>query len=149
MRIAVVGTGYVGLVTGSCLADSGNDVTCIDIDRQKIERLERGEIPIYEPGLEDVVERNRAAGRLTFTSELGPAVARSRLVLLAVGTPPAADGSADLSSLWTVVDQIAPHLPKNAIVVTKSTVPVGTNAGIAARLKELTGRDCDVASNPE
>ncbi len=149
MRIAVVGTGYVGLVTGSCLADSGNDVTCIDIDRQKIERLERGEIPIYEPGLEDVVERNREAGRLTFTSDLGPAVARSRLVLLAVGTPPAPDGSADLTSLWAVVDQLAPHLAKNAIVVTKSTVPVGTNAGITARLKELTGRDCDVASNPE
>jgi len=149
MRIAVVGTGYVGLVTGSCLADSGNEVTCIDIDREKIERLERGEIPIYEPGLDDVVERNREAKRLRFTADLGPAVRAARLVLLAVGTPPAADGSADLSAMWAVVEQIAPHLAKNAIVVTKSTVPVGTSARIAARLKELTGRDCDVASNPE
>jgi UDPglucose 6-dehydrogenase len=149
MKISVVGTGYVGLVTGACLADGGHDVTCIDIDRLKLERLKRGEIPIYEPGLEDIVYRNRQAKRLQFTTDLGAAVRASRLVLLAVGTPPAADGSADLSSLWAVVEQIAPHLPSQAIVVTKSTVPVGTNARIAARLKELTGRDCDVASNPE
>jgi UDPglucose 6-dehydrogenase len=149
MRIAVVGTGYVGLVTGSCLADSGNDVTCIDIDRDKIERLARGEIPIYEPGLVELVRRNHEAKRLKFTTELGAAVHSSQLVLLAIGTPPAADGSADLSTLWTVVDQIAPHLSSRAIVITKSTVPVGTCARIHARLKELTGRDCDVASNPE
>ena len=99
--------------------------------------------------MEDVVQRNRQAKRLRFTTDLGAAVRASRLVLLAVGTPPAPDGSADLSSLWGVVDQIAPHLSTSAIVVTKSTVPVGTNARIAARLKELTGRDCDVASNPE
>jgi UDPglucose 6-dehydrogenase len=149
MKIAVVGTGYVGLVTGTCLADSGNDVTCIDIDSDKIERLTRGEIPIYEPGLAELVDRNLDAKRLKFTTELGPAVDSSRLVLLAIGTPPAADGSADLSTLWTVVDQIAPHLSSHAIVITKSTVPVGTCGRIQARLKELTGRDCDVASNPE
>ena len=149
MKIAVVGTGYVGLVTGTCLAVSGNEVTCIDIDRAKIERLGRGEIPIYEPGLAELVERNQEAERLRFTTELGPAVRSSRLVFLAIGTPPADDGSADLSSLWKVVEQIAPHLAPSAIVITKSTVPVGTCAGIHARLKELTGRDCDVASNPE
>src|ERR1700704_2062407 len=149
MKIAVVGTGYVGLVTGSCLADSGNEVTCIDIDREKIERLKQGDIPIYEPGLAELVERNREAERLRFTTDLGPAVRASRLVVLAIGTPPAADGSADLSTLWTVVDQVAPHLRPDAIVITKSTVPVGTCARIRARLKELTGRDCDVASNPE
>ena len=149
MKIAIVGAGYVGLVTSTCLADSGNEVTCIDIDREKIERLNRGEAPIYEPGLAELIERNFEAKRLRFTTDLAAAVPRRRLVFLAVGTPPAADGSADLSSLWTVVKQLAPHLAKNAIVVTKSTVPVGTNAGIAARLKELTGGDCDVASNPE
>jgi UDPglucose 6-dehydrogenase len=149
MRIAVVGTGYVGLVTGTCLADSGNEVTCIDIDRDKVERLTRGEVPIFEPGLAELVERNLEAGRLRFTTDLAPAVRSSRLVFLAVGTPPAADGSADLSTLWTVVDQIAPHLAHDGIVITKSTVPVGTCGRIHARLKELTGRDGDVASNPE
>ncbi|HEV3417364.1 MAG TPA: UDP-glucose/GDP-mannose dehydrogenase family protein [Pirellulales bacterium] len=149
MKIAVVGTGYVGLVTGACLADSGNEVSCIDIDREKIERLTRGEIPIYEPGLEELVTRNHEARRLHFTTDLAGGVRASRLVFLAVGTPPAGDGSADLSSLRTVVEQTAPHLAKGAIVVTKSTVPVGTCAWICARLKDLTGRDCDVASNPE
>jgi UDPglucose 6-dehydrogenase len=149
MKIAVVGTGYVGLVTGTCLADSGNDVTCIDIDRDKIERLRRGEIPIYEPGLTELVLRSQNSHRLHFTTEMGPAVREAQLIFLAVGTPPAADGSADLSSLWGVVAQIAPHLAPAAIVITKSTVPVGTNAEINARLRELTGRDCDVASNPE
>ena len=138
-----------GLVTGTCLADSGNEVTCIDIDREKVERLTRGEVPIFEPGLAELVERNLKAGRLRFTTDLAPAVRSSRFVFLAVGTPPAADGSADLSTLWTVVDQIAPHLPQHGIVITKSTVPVGTCGRIHARLKELTGRDSDVASNPE
>jgi UDPglucose 6-dehydrogenase len=146
MKIAVVGTGYVGLVTGTCLADSGNDVTCIDIDRDKIERLRRGEIPIYEPGLTELVLRSQNSHRLHFTTEMGPAVREAQLIFLAVGTPPAADVSADLSSLWGVVAQIAPHLTPAALVITKSTVPVGTNARIDARLRELTGRDCDVAS---
>ena len=149
MKIAVIGTGYVGLVTGTCFADSGNDVTCIDIDEAKIEQLNQGQVPIYEPGLTELVIRNASAGRLHFTTDLPAAVKPAQLVYLAVGTPQSADGSADLTALWTVVASIAPHLDKNAIVVTKSTVPVGTNAGIFRRLQEATGRDCDVASNPE
>jgi len=149
MRIAVVGTGYVGLVTGTCFADSGNMVTCLDINADKIARLNRGEIPIYEPGLEELVVRNAKAGRLAFTTDTVAAISTAQVVYLAVGTPPSADGSADLSSLWKVVDSIAPHLDPEAIVVTKSTVPVGTCAGIEARLKKRTGRDCRVASNPE
>ena len=149
MKIAILGTGYVGLVTGTCLADSGNEVTCVDIDQAKIDRLNQGVLPIYEPGLADLVERNREMKRLSFTTDLAAAVKSARLIFMAVGTPPCADGSADLASLWRAADAIAPHLAKNAIVITKSTVPVGTNAALAARLKEKTGRDCDVASNPE
>jgi len=149
MKIGVVGTGYVGLVTGTCFADSGNTVTCLDINADKISRLNKGEVPIYEPGLEEMVERNAAAGRLRFTTDTGAAIRDAEVVFLAVGTPPAADGSADLSALWKVVDTIAPHLRPEAIVVTKSTVPVGTCAGIEKRLLERTGRACRVASNPE
>ncbi len=149
MKITVVGTGYVGLVTGTCLAETGNDVTCVDCDREKIDRLNRGQIPIYEPGLSELVARNTTSGRLRFTTDLTPATAPAKLVFLAVGTPSADDGSVDLSALWTVVDQIAPHLAEGAIVVLKSTVPVGTNAAVTARMKELTGRPCHVASNPE
>jgi UDPglucose 6-dehydrogenase len=149
MKIAILGTGYVGLVTGTCLADSGNHVTCVDIDEAKIERLNRGVLPIYEPGLADLVERGTEAKRLSFTTDLAAAVRPARLIFMAVGTPPRDDGSADLTSLWRAADAIAPHLAKNAIVITKSTVPVGTNAALAARLKENTGHDCDVASNPE
>ena len=149
MRIAVVGTGYVGLVTGTCFANSGNTVTCLDINADKIARLNRGEIPIYEPGLAELVVRSAKAGRLLFTTDTTTAIHAAQVVFLAVGTPPSADGSADLSSLWKVVDSIAPHLDPEAVVVTKSTVPVGTCAGIEARLKERTGRECQVASNPE
>jgi len=149
MRIAVIGTGYVGLVTGTCLAESGNEVTCVDIDREKIERLKRRDVPIYEPGLSELVSRNLEAERLAFTTDLAAAVPGARLVFLAVGTPPSDDGSADLSALWKVIDAIAPHLRAESIVITKSTVPVGTATRVAARLKELTGRECDVASNPE
>ena len=149
MRIAVVGTGYVGLVTGTCFANSGNTVTCLDIDAEKIARLNRGEIPIYEPGLEELVVRNVKARRLVFSTETAAAISTAQVVFLAVGTPPSADGSADLSSLWKVVDSIAPHLDQEAVVVTKSTVPVGTCAGIETRLKARTGRECRVASNPE
>jgi UDPglucose 6-dehydrogenase len=149
MRIAVVGTGYVGLVTGTCLADSGNSVTCLDIDAAKVARLQAGEVPIYEPGLEELVARSVRVGRLRFTTDTALAVGTADVVFLAVGTPPAADGSADLTALWAVVDSIAPHLRAQAIVVTKSTVPVGTCAGIEQRLRDRTGRDCRVASNPE
>jgi UDPglucose 6-dehydrogenase len=149
MKIAVIGTGYVGLVTGACFADSGNDVTCVDIDQEKIAGLRQGKIPIFEPGLSELVLKNAAAGRLHFTTDLAASVEPAELVFLAVGTPPAADGSADLTALFAVVDTMAPHLQSYAVIVTKSTVPVGTNAQIAARLKVQTGRDCDIASNPE
>ena len=149
MKIAVVGTGYVGLVTGTCFADTGNEVTCVDIDAEKVAALRAGTIPIYEPGLKEMVGYNLSTGRLSFTTELAPAVSNADLVFLAVGTPQSDDGSADLSALWSVVQEIAPHLPDTAIVVTKSTVPVGTNAQVFERLQELTGRHCYVASNPE
>jgi UDPglucose 6-dehydrogenase len=149
MNIAMIGTGYVGLVTGACLAECGNDVSCIDVDKAKIERLSRGEIPIFEPGLEELVEQNVRAGRLKFSSSYAPAVSEARCVFLAVGTPQRADGSADLSYLHAAVDSLAPHLNRRSIVVIKSTVPVGTNRDVAARLKALCGFDVDVASNPE
>ncbi len=149
MRIGVVGTGYVGLVSGTCFADSGNTVTCLDIDAAKVARLESGDVPIYEPGLEELVVRNTAAGRLRFTTDTAKAIADAEVIFLAVGTPPSSDGSADLSALWKVVDTIAEHLSQTAIVVTKSTVPVGTCAGIERRLRERLGRSCRVASNPE
>jgi len=149
MKIAVVGTGYVGLVTGTCFAESGNDVVCVDIDQTKIERLRNGEVPIYEPGLGELIERNIAAGRLQFTTAVSVAVPPAQLVYLAVGTPMSETGAADLTALWSVVDSVAPYLNENAITVTKSTVPVGTNAQISERLKKNTGRECRVASNPE
>ena len=149
MKIAVVGTGYVGLVTGTCLADSGSDVTCLDIDRKKISSLKEGEIPIYEPGLEELVERNARVGRLRFTTDTKKAIAAAEIVFLAVGTPPTESGAADLTALWSVVSSIAPHLAKDVVVVTKSTVPVGTAALIEQKLLEATGRECCVASNPE
>ena len=149
MRIAIVGTGYVGLVTGTCLADSGHTVICVDINESKIESLKQGKIPIYEPGLTELVLRNNAAGRLQFTTDLAAATKGAKLVFLAVGTPSAEDGSADLTALWGVVKQLAPVMPQDGIVVIKSTVPVGTNAAVSTRLKELTQRDVDVASNPE
>jgi UDPglucose 6-dehydrogenase len=149
MKIAVIGTGYVGLVSGTCFADSGNNVTCVDIDEAKIEALKQGDIPIYEPGLAELVQRNIAAGRLHFTTDAAVAVKTARLVYLAVGTPQRDDGAADLRVLQTVVKGIAPHLAKDAVVVIKSTVPVGTNAATYKTLCELTGREVDVASNPE
>ena len=149
MKLVMIGTGYVGLVTGTCFADSGNDVTCVDVDVNKIDRLKKGEIPIYEPGLEELVVRNSQAGRLKFTSQAADVVAEAKCVFLAVGTPQRDDGSADLRIMWSALESIAPHLSKDAVVVIKSTVPVGTNAEAARRLRELTGRDVDVASNPE
>lgn len=145
----MIGTGYVGLVTGTCFAESGNDVICVDINQAKIDGLRQGKLPIFEPGLKELVLRNIENGNLSFTTDIAEAVSQSRIVYLAVGTPPAADGSADLSALKGVVDTIAPHLVHDAIVVTKSTVPVGTNQWIYDRLRELLGREVDVASNPE
>ena len=149
MRIVMIGTGYVGLVTGTCFADSGNDVVCVDIDQKKVERLLQGDIPIYEPGLTEMVTRNVAHGRLKFTTNVAECVSTANCVFLAVGTPQGDDGSADLKYLFAAADSIAPHLSKDVVVVIKSTVPVGTNRKVAKRLKELLGRDVDVASNPE
>lgn len=149
MKIGVVGAGYVGLVTGTCFADSGNDVTCLDIDERKIEALQHGEVPIYEPGLAELIQRNLDVGRLHFTTDVAAAIPDAEVIYLAIGTPQGDDGSADLSALWAVLEQISRHVRPDAIVVTKSTVPVGTNAKIARRLQKLTGRECDVASNPE
>ena len=145
----MIGTGYVGLVSGTCFAESGNQVTCVDIDQKKIDNLNEGIIPIYEPGLTELVVRNATAGRLKFTTDLELAVKEARVLYLAVGTPQGDDGSANLSALWSVVDSIAPFIKDDVIIVTKSTVPVGTNAGIYERLQKINGKKYDVASNPE
>ena len=151
MKICVVGSGYVGLVTGACLADFGMDVTGIDKDEAKIAALKRGEIPIYEPGLEEVVDRNVEAGRLKFSTDLGPAIEEAKAVFIAVGTPPLPDGSADLSFVRQVAESIAQHLNGFKVIVTKSTVPVGTGQMIEQLVAEQTGGKGDfaVCSNPE
>ncbi len=145
----MVGTGYVGLVTGTCFAESGNDVTCVDIDERKINRLNKGVVPIYEPGLSELVTRNAKAGRLKFTTDYADAVVGARCIFIAVGTPQSNDGSANLDGLWSVVNSLAPHLDEQCVVVIKSTVPIGTSDRVAEKLKELAGREIDVASNPE
>ena len=149
MDIAMIGTGYVGLVTGTCFAESGNQVTCVDINQKKIDDLNHGKIPIYEPGLAELVQRNAKSGRLIFTTDLAASVTNAKVVYLAVGTPQGADGSADLSALWSVVDSVAKHVRDDVIIVTKSTVPVGTNKGIFDRLQKINGKRYHVASNPE
>ncbi|MBW3539317.1 MAG: UDP-glucose/GDP-mannose dehydrogenase family protein [Planctomycetes bacterium] len=148
MKIAMIGTGYVGLVTGTCFAESGNDVVCIDVDREKVERLDRGEIPIYEPGLEELVERNVRARRLRFSTDYEQ-LAGVRVVFICVGTPQSDDGRADLRYVQECSRQMAPHLREGAIVVVKSTVPVGTNRKVAGWIRELTDRRIEFASNPE
>src|SRR5580704_16299718 len=127
MKIAMIGTGYVGLVTGTCFAETGNDVVCVDIDADKVTRLRRGDIPIYEPGLSELVIRNAKAGRLRFTTDAKEAVDSAKCVFIAVGTPQGEDGSANLTGLWAVVETLAPLLAAGVVVVIKSTVPVGTN----------------------
>jgi UDPglucose 6-dehydrogenase len=151
MQICVVGTGYVGLVTGACLADFGMKVTCVDKVAGKIEALERGEIPIYEPGLEALVARNIEAGRLSFTTDLESAVQLALACFIAVGTPAREDGSADLSYVVQVAEAIAEHMNGYKVVVTKSTVPIGTGALIEKILRERTGgrHPFSVVSNPE
>jgi UDPglucose 6-dehydrogenase len=150
VKIAVVGSGYVGLVQGACLAETGNDVMCADIDSHKIRRLKANDIPIYEPGLEELIRRNQAEGRLTFTDDVGGAIERSRVVFIAVGTPPNEDGSADLQHVLAVAGTIGRHLQPNTIIVTKSTVPVGTADRVrAAILAEGTTVPFGICSNPE
>lgn len=154
MRIAVFGTGYVGLVQGAVLAEVGHDVVCVDVDAEKVARLEAGEIPIYEPGLEPLVQSNHAAGRLNFTTDAEKAVAHGKVIFLAVGTPPDEDGSADLQYVYAVADAIAATMADRKVVITKSTVPVGTADKVKARLQaglDARGADLgfDVVSNPE
>lgn len=154
MKITVVGTGYVGLVTGTCFADVGIDVTCVDIDKEKIENLKKGIIPIYEPGLEEMVQRNIEKGRLHFSTELKDTLEDTEVVFSAVGTPPDEDGSADLQYVLNVAREIGQHMNDYLILVTKSTVPVGTANKVKKALQEeLDNRnvnlDFDVASNPE
>src|SRR5499427_7082533 len=154
MRITIFGTGYVGLVTGACLAEVGNDVVCVDVDADKIARLEVGEIPIFEPGLEEIVAANRATGRLQFTTDPVAAIAHAPVLFIAVGTPPDEDGSADLSHVLTVARTIGENLDRYTVVVNKSTVPVGTADRVRATIaNELAGRGAtvqfDVVSNPE
>ncbi|PJK10884.1 UDP-glucose 6-dehydrogenase [Lysobacteraceae bacterium NML120232] len=154
MRITIFGTGYVGLVTGTCLAEVGHQVTCVDVDRAKIDGLAKGIIPIYEPGLEAMVRANHAAGRLQFTHQPASAVESADVLFIAVGTPPDEDGSADLQYVLAVADSIGQHLRRPAIVVNKSTVPVGTADKVRARIAAgLAARGVDirfeVVSNPE
>ena len=125
MKIAVIGTGYVGLVTGTCFAETGNDVICVDIDKDKVQRMKNGEVPIYEPGLEVLFERNTRQGRLSFTTELRTAIEAAEIVFLALPTPPGADGSADLKYVLGVAEDIGRILTSYKVIVDKSTVPVG------------------------
>ena len=151
MNIVIIGTGYVGLVSGACFSEFGFDITCVDKDEEKIRRLKSGEIPIYEPGLDDLVMRNSQAGRLKFTTDLAQAVAEADAVFIAVGTPTRrGDGHADLSYVYEASRQIAAHLKDYTVVVTKSTVPVGTGRQIHQIISETNPKaDFDVASNPE
>ncbi|MEX2526759.1 MAG: UDP-glucose/GDP-mannose dehydrogenase family protein [Gemmatimonadota bacterium] len=149
MKIAVVGTGYVGLVMGAGLAQTGHDVICVDIDEDKVRRLSRGEIPIYEPGLEPMVKENVAQRRLRFTTKVDEAVKASDLIFIAVGTPPGENGSADLSHVLTVARSIGKAMDGERIVITKSTVPVGTAAKVRAAIEAETSHLVHVCSNPE
>lgn len=154
MKISIVGTGYVGLVSGACFAEMGVEVTCVDIDKSKIEQLRQGIIPIYEPGLEEMVTRNAREGRLHFTTELTSCLDEAEAVFCAVGTPPDEDGSADLSYVLNVAHEIGAAMTHYLVVVTKSTVPVGTARKVKAAIREELDRrgldlEFDVASNPE
>jgi UDPglucose 6-dehydrogenase len=152
MLITVVGTGYVGLVVGAGLAETGNDVICCDIDAAKVARLNAGEIPIYEPGLEPLVARNLADGRLTFTTDVAASVAAGEIIFIAVGTPPGEDGSADLQHVLRVAETIGRNMPADGpekIVITKSTVPVGTAAKVRETIGRYTNRRVHLCSNPE
>src|SRR5262249_31638067 len=149
MNIAVIGTGYVGLVAGSCFAESGNDVSCVDNDAAKIENLNRGVIPIYEPGLPEIIERNVREERLTFTTDFEAAVKKSFVIFIAVGTPPLPNGAADLRAIFDVATGIGRAMDRYKVIVVKSTVPVGTNEKIREILKKETNQPFDLLSNPE
>ncbi len=150
MKLAIVGTGYVGLVSGTCFAETGNDVVCVDIDAKKVERMRNGEVPIFEPGLELLFERNTKQGRLTFTTDLASAIKDAEIIFLALPTPPGEDGSADLSYVLGVADQLSLFIDDYKVIVDKSTVPVGTAERVHAALAKNLSEDLfDVVSNPE
>ncbi len=149
MKIAVIGTGYVGLVVGTCFAETGNDVTCVDIDAKKISNLNNGIVPIYEPGLEELIRRNVEEERLRFTTDIKKAIQDSTVVFIAVGTPPGEDGSADLQYVLKVAESIGTHMTGYRLVVDKSTVPVGTSRRVAEEIAKHTDEPFDVISNPE
>jgi UDPglucose 6-dehydrogenase len=149
MNITVIGTGYVGLVAGACLAETGNDVVCVDLDEAKIEGLKRGVIPIHEPGLDEIVQRNLEDGRLSFTTDVASAVRSGDVIFIAVGTPQGEDGSADLQHVLAVARSIGEHVGGEKVVVTKSTVPVGTARLVRAAIEGLTSHPVHVCSNPE
>ncbi len=149
MKLTVMGSGYVGLVAGACFADSGNDVVCVDTDPRKIEALKKNIIPIYEEGLADIVARCAREGRITFTTDAGPAIRDADVVFAAVGTPPGKGGEADLTAVFSVARTVAQWAKGRKIMVLKSTVPVGTNARVTSLLKELGATDVEVVSNPE
>ena len=149
MKLCVVGTGYVGLVAGTCFAESGNDVVCVDIDAEKVARLQQGIVPIYEPGLEELIKRNVAEGRLSFTTNLQSAVRQSLVCFIAVGTPPGEDGGADLAAVMRVAAGIADAMDGYRVLVDKSTVPVGTAEQVRAVVAQRTPHPFDIVSNPE
>src|SRR5436190_20299929 len=149
MKIAVVGTGYVGLVAGVCFAESGNDVVCVDNDAAKVRALTKGKVPIYEPGLEELLRRNRTEGRLTFTTALAKAVRGSSIIFIAVGTPQGEDGSADLKHVLGVAKDIAKAMNGYKVIVDKSTVPVGTSERVREVVRRETTHPFSVVSNPE
>jgi UDPglucose 6-dehydrogenase len=154
MRLTIFGSGYVGLVTGACFADVGNDVLCVDVDARKVAALQAGQLPIHEPGLDILIERNAAARRLRFTTDAAAAIAHGQLLVIAVGTPPGEDGSADLSHVLAVAREIGRHVDGYRVVIDKSTVPVGTADRVREQIEHVlrergvTG-DFDVVSNPE
>jgi UDPglucose 6-dehydrogenase len=149
MHISVVGSGYVGLVAAACFAETGNTVVGADIDQKKVDNLKNGVIPIYEPGLEELIHRNQAAGRLSFTTDVGKAIEDSEVVFIAVGTPPGEDGSADLKYVLAVAEVVGKHMARETIIVNKSTVPVGTATKVAAMVKKHAKFPFHVVSNPE
>lgn len=151
MNIVVAGTGYVGLVTGACLSEVGHTVTCVDIDERKVEIMKQGISPIYEPGLDELLQRNYSEGRLDFTTDYADAYKNADIVFIGVGTPERADGSANLDYVFGVCKQIAENVTKDCLVVVKSTVPIGTNDRVEEFLREnlVNGVKIEVASNPE
>lgn len=149
MKIAVVGTGYVGLVTGTCFAETGNQVTCVDINQEKVQQMQAGKIPIYEPGLDDLFQRNTQEGRLHFTTSLKEGIEGAKVIFLALPTPPGADGSADLKYILQVANDLGPILSDYTVIIDKSTVPVGTSDKVRAAIAQNATVEFDVVSNPE